>query len=50
MKKVAERIKLEKCEYLLIISENDKVANDAIKEGGSTRILGHLMRIPADYV
>ena len=31
-------------------SENDKEANeiyDAIKEGGSTRILGHFMRVPA---
>ena len=32
------------------ISENAREANevyDAIKEGGSTRILGHLMRVPA---
>ena len=31
-------------------SENAREANemyDAIKEGGSTRILGHLMRVPA---
>ncbi len=42
--------------YLLIIfqihseSENDREANemyDAIKEGGSTQILGHLMRVLA---
>jgi hypothetical protein len=42
-------------ETLLIIyseSENAREANemyDAIKEGGSTRILGHLMRVPASH-
>ena len=35
---------------LMIFRKNAREANeiyDAIKEGGSTRILGHLMRIPA---
>jgi hypothetical protein len=46
-----KKIKLEVGVTLLMIVRSERVIEvnelyDAIKEGGSTRILGHLMRVP----
>jgi hypothetical protein len=47
-----KKIKLEVGVTLLMIVRSERVIEvnelyDAIKEGGTTRILGHLMRVPA---